>query len=56
LSDVDFHFRQLLSAGTASASVALRPSRYRIFGLVLFPQESTVLRFSQHIVISMIFK
>ena len=29
LSDVDFHFRQLLSAGTASASVAPRPRRYR---------------------------
>ncbi len=29
LSDVDFHFRQLLFAGTASASVAPRPRRYR---------------------------
>ena len=29
LSDVDFHFRQLLSADTASASVAPRPSRYK---------------------------
>ena len=31
LSDVDFHFRQLLSAGTALASVAPRPRRYRDF-------------------------
>ena len=29
LNDVDFHFKQLLTAGTASASVAPRPRRYR---------------------------